>query len=85
MMMNATVTAMVWEVAADDRRRQRMKKRLEQRGDRGFAYPSETEARHRDPELRRRDELVWIVERAPDGTRHAAALGQQLIDARFAH
>ena len=85
MMVNAIATAMVCEVATEIGAGRRVEQRIDQRRERGLADPAEAEARHRDAELRGRDELVGIFERAPHRARHAAAFGEQLIDARLAH
>ena len=85
MIENAMATAIVCDVATEIGAGRPREQRLEQRRERRLANPAETEAGHRDAQLCRGDELVGIVERAPHRPRHAAALGEQLIDARLAH
>ena len=84
MMANAIATAM----RVRGRRRQsdwqEREDRLDQRGERRLANPSQADARHRDAELRRGDVAVRIGHGAAHGARAAVALGDQLVDARLA-
>ena len=82
-MANAMATAIVCEVTSEIGAGKMRQQRIDQRRERRLANPAEAEARHRDAELRGRDELIGILERAPHRARHAAAFGEQLIDPRL--
>ena len=65
--------------------RQRREGRQDDRGNRGLADPPEAQARHRDADLRGRNERGRVVQRAPHRLRQAAAFRDELIDAGLAH
>ena len=55
-------------------------RRGEERGHDGLADPAETDARDRDPELRRRDRIVEAFDRVRGRLRAAAAFGDPDVD-----
>ncbi len=85
MIENAIAIAIVCDVATEIGVGSHSQQRLEQRRERGLADPPEPQTGHGDAELRRRDELIRILERAPHRARHPAPFGKQLIDPRLAH
>ena len=66
-------------------RRHEGERGLEDRRKRRLGHPSEGQARHRDPELRRGDVSIGRGDGAAHRSRAAMSLRDQLIDARLAH
>ena len=64
--------------------RQRFEQRLNQHGERRLADPAETQAGHRDAELRRGDIAGGIGDRAAHRARAPRPFRDQLVDARLA-
>ena len=58
---------------------------LDQARERWLAHPAEPEARHGDPQLRRRDAHVEPLQRAQQYARARMALARELLDLRASH
>ena len=63
---------------------QKSERRLDDRGESGFANPAEPQAGHGDAKLRRRNVAVCIDDRPSEGHRQSIAFGNELVDARLA-
>jgi hypothetical protein len=68
-----------------NRHRQKRELRLDDRRKCRLAGPAQSEARHRDAELRGGDVAVRRADRAPDRAGSVVPFGNQLIDAGLAH